>query len=144
MDKDSTVVLGNSSGLDPVLQMGVREQNERIILNCNCGSMGFCLPAGIGAHRASGRRVVVYTGDGWIQMNIQELATIKHNKLPIKIVILNNNGYGGVVATQKNFFGGRLSGCTESSGIGMPDFEKLAYAYGFDYYSINYLEDVEA
>lgn len=144
MDKDSTVVLGNSSGLDPVLQMGVREQNERIILNCNCGSMGYCLPAGIGAHRASGRRVVVYTGDGCIQMNIQELATIKHNKLPIKIVILNNNGYGGVVATQKNFFGGRLSGCTESSGIGMPDFEKLAYAYGFDYYRINNHEDVEA
>lgn len=143
MDKDSTVVLGNSSGLDPVLQMGVREQDERIILNCNCGSMGYCLPAGIGAHRASGRPVVVYTGDGCIQMNIQELATIMHNKLPIKIVILNNNGYGGVVATQKNFFGGRLSGCTESSGIGMPDFEKLAYAYGFDYYRINNHEDVE-
>lgn len=144
MDKNGIVVLGNSSGLDPALQIGVKEQGQRIILNCNCGSMGYCLPAAIGAHRASERPIVVYTGDGCIQMNIQELATIMYNKLPIKIVILNNNGYGGVVATQKNFFGGRLSGCTESSGIGMPNFEKIADAYGFDYYRISNHGDVEA
>lgn len=133
MDENGIVVLGNSSGLDPKLQMGVKKQGERIILNCNCGSMGYCLPAGIGAAVASGRRVIVYTGDGCIQMNIQELQTIIHNKLPIKIIILNNNGYGGVVATQNNFFEGRHCGCTEDSGISMPDFEKLAYAYGYQY-----------
>ncbi len=142
MGKENTIVLGNSSGLDPVLQMGIQEQGERIILNCNCGSMGYCLPAGIGAHMASGKPIVVYTGDGCIQMNIQELATIIHNKLPIKIVVLNNNGYGGVVATQNNFFGGRLSGCTEESGIGIPDFKKIAYAYGFDYYRIENHDEV--
>lgn len=142
MGKENTIVLGNSSGLDPVLQMGIQEQGERIILNCNCGSMGYCLPAGIGAHMASGKTIVVYTGDGCIQMNIQELATIIHNKLPIKIVVLNNNGYGGVVATQNNFFGGRLSGCTEESGIGIPDFKKIAYAYGFDYYRIENHDEV--
>lgn len=133
MDENGIIVLGNSSGLDPKLQLGVEKQGERIILNCNCGSMGYCLPAGIGAAAASGKRVIVYTGDGCIQMNIQELQTIIHNKLPIKIVILNNKGYGGVVATQNNFFEGRYCGCTEDSGISMPDFEKLAYAYGFDY-----------
>lgn len=133
MDENGIVVLGNSSGLDPKLQLGVEKQGERIILNCNCGSMGYCLPAGIGAAVASGKKVVVYTGDGCIQMNIQELQTIVHNRLPVKIVVLNNNGYGGVVATQDNFFDGTHFGCTEDSGISIPDFEKLAYAYGFQY-----------
>lgn len=136
MDENGIVVLGNSSGLDPMLQLGVKKQGERILLNCNCGSMGYCLPAGIGAATASGRRVIVYTGDGCIQMNIQELQTIVHNKLPIKIILLNNHGYGGVVATQNNFFEGRHCGCTEDSGISMPDFKKLAYAYGFSYVKI--------
>lgn len=143
MDKDSIVVLGNSSGLDPMLQLGAREQGARIILNCNCGSMGYCLPAGIGAAIASKRRVIVYTGDGCIQMNIQELETIIYNELPIKIIVLNNNGYGGVVATQNNFFEGRLSGCTEKSGIGIPSFERLAYAYGFDFCRIETHEHLE-
>lgn len=143
MDKDGIVVLGNSSGLDPKLQLGIQEQGERIILNCNCGSMGYCLPAGIGAAIASGKRVVVYTGDGCIQMNIQELQTIIYNKLPIKIIILNNYGYGGVVATQNNFCDGRLAGCTESSGISMPDFEKLAIAYGFGYVRISNHQDMK-
>lgn len=133
MGSDGIVVLGNSSGLDPKLQMGAHQQGERILLNCNCGSMGYCLPAGIGAAVASGKRVVVYTGDGCIQMNIQELQTIIHNRLPIKIIILNNDGYGGVVATQDNFFEGRHCGCTEDSGISIPNFEKLANAYGFSY-----------
>lgn len=133
MDENGIVVLGNSSGLDPKLQLGVEKQGERIILNCNCGSMGYCLPAGIGAAAASGKRVIVYTGDGCIQMNIQELQTIVHNKLPIKIIVLNNGGYGGVVATQNNFFAGSHHGCTEDSGISIPSFEKLAYAYGLKY-----------
>lgn len=143
MKEDGIVVLGNSSGLDPMLQMGLRKQGGRIILNCNCGSMGYCLPGGIGAAVASGKQVVVYTGDGCIQMNIQELQTIIHNKLPIKIVILNNGGYGGVVATQNNFFEGRLSGCTKDSGISMPDFEKLAWAYGYKYFRIATHSDAE-
>ena len=144
MEEDGIVVLGNSSGLDPMLQMGVRKQGGRIILNCNCGSMGYCLPGGIGAAVASGKQVVVYTGDGCIQMNIQELQTIIHNSPPIKIVILNNGGYGGVVATQNNFFEGRHSGCTKDSGISMPDFEKLAYAYGYKYFKIATHSDVES
>ncbi len=143
MDEHGIIALGNSSGLDPKLQYGIEKQGERVILNCNCGSMGYCLPAGIGAAAASGRRVVVYTGDGCMQMNIQELLTISHNKLPVKIIVLNNKGYGGVVATQTNFFDGHLCGCTEESGISMPDFEKLAYAYGFQYVRAENHEQVE-
>lgn len=144
MDERGIIVLGNSSGLDPKLQLGIRKQGERVILNCNCGSMGYCLPAGIGAAVASGRRVIVYTGDGCIQMNIQELQTIIHNRLPVKIIILNNEGYGGVVATQNNFCEGRHAGCTKESGISMPSFEKLAWAYGFEYFKINNHGDMKS
>lgn len=143
MGEDGIVVLGNSSGLDPKLQMGVQKQGSRIILNCNCGPMGYCLPAGIGAAVASGKRVLVYTGDGCMQMNIQELQTIAKHSFPIKILVLNNNGYGGVVATQDNFFEGRHFGCTPESGISMPDFERLAYAYGLGYFRIENNEQVD-
>lgn len=144
LDENGILVLGNSSGLDPKLQMGIRKQGERVILNCNCGSMGYCLPAGIGAAVAAGKKVVVYTGDGCIQMNIQELQTIIHNNLPIKIVILNNDGYGGVVSTQDNFCEGRHAGCTRDSGISMPDFAKLAEAYGFKYFKICNHDEVKS
>lgn len=143
MDENDIVVLGNSSGLDPKLQLGVNKLGERIIENCNCGSMGYCLPAGIGAAIASRKRVLVYTGDGCIQMNIQELQTIVHHKLPIKIIILNNKGYGGIVTTQNNFFEGRHFGCTEQTGVSMPSFEKLAYAYGLNYVRAENHEQVD-
>lgn len=144
LDSNGITILGNSSGLDPTRQLGIREQGGRIIHNANCGSMGCCLPMGIGAAVASGRRVVVYTGDGCIQMNLQELETIIYNKLPIKIIILNNEGYGGIVTTQKKFFGEKLSGCTKETGVGMPDFEKLAYAYGYTFFRIENHSQVDA
>ncbi len=137
LNADGVICIGNSSGLDPLLQMGVKENAQRIILNCNCGSMGYCLPAGIGAYIATKKPVIVYTGDGCIQMNLQELETISYHHMPIKIIVLNNGGYGGVVATQKNFFGDRLSGCTRESGLGMPDFERLAYAYRIEYFKLS-------
>lgn len=136
------ICLGNSSGLDPLLQMGIREMGQRIILNCNCGSMGYCLPAGIGAYTATKQSVLVYTGDGCIQMNLQELETIVYNNMDIKIIVLNNGGYGGVVSTQKHFFKGRICGANAESGIGMPDFEKLAMAYGLQYCRISNHKDV--
>lgn len=142
--QNGTTVIGNSSGLDPLLQIGVREKGIRTILNCNCGSMGYCLPAGIGACVASGKKTIVYTGDGCIQMNLQELETIVFNKLPIKIIVLNNSGYGGVVATQNNFFNGRHSGCTKESGIGIPSFERLAYAYEMTYFKASNNDEAEA
>lgn len=143
MNENTVTVLGNSSGISPTMQKGIKKQGGRIILNSNCGSMGYCLPAGIGAYKASNGPVNVITGDGSIQMNIQELETIIHNRMPIHIFILNNNGYAGVVATQKNFFGERVCGCDSKTGIGMPDFEKIANAYGFVYERISNHKDVD-
>ncbi len=98
--------------------------------------MGFDLPAAIGASLASNRApVICIAGDGSIQMNVQELQTIATQRLPIKIFLLNNLGYQSIKLTQQNFFSDNIVGCGTDSGLGFPDFEKLAQAYGLTYVS---------
>ena len=92
--------------------------------------MGYELPTAIGAAFArEGRRVICLAGDGSIQLNIQELQTIVHHHLPIKIFVLNNAGYLSIRSTQKNFFG-RMTGESAASGVSFPDYVKVAGAYG--------------
>ena len=92
--------------------------------------MGYWV-AGIGACMANNRkRTIVVTGDGSLQMNIQEFATIKHNNLPIKVFIFNNNGYLLIRHTQRNFMEGRLFGEGPETGVWCPDAVKVADAYG--------------
>ena len=98
--------------------------------------MGYGLPAAIGAAVASGRTVFSLDGDGSIQMNLQELQTIVCNRLPVKILVYNNGGYGSIVRTQRGFFDGRLTGCTKESGLDWPDFSKIASAFGIPYFAI--------
>ena len=133
---DSVIVLGNSSIAGHVLQMGIQKEEQRVINNMNCGSMGYDLPAAIGAAKALKREVTLITGDGSIMMNLQELMTIKHYNLPIKIFVCNNGGYRAIVRTQQNMFNGRFTGCTPDTGVEIPDFEKIAYAFGLPYAKI--------
>jgi acetolactate synthase I/II/III large subunit len=133
LPEDSITVVGNSCACDIVRQCGIKYERQRLWGNTNCGTMGYDLPAAIGAAAASKRTVICVTGDGSIQMNLQELQTIVHNKLPVKIFIHSNGGYFAIVQTHTNYFG-RLSGCTEESGLSIPDFEKLSYAYGIPYW----------
>lgn len=133
---DSVIVLGNSSIAGHVLQMGIQKEQQRVINNMNCGSMGYDLPAAIGAAKALKREVTLITGDGSIMMNLQELMTIKHYNLPIKIFVCNNGGYRAIVRTQQNMFNGRFTGCTPDTGVEIPDFEKIAYAFGLPYAKI--------
>ena len=93
--------------------------------------MGYGLPAAIGAcYDANDRNVVCLEGDGSIMMNIQELQTIVHNKLPLKLFVINNSGYSSIRQTQRNFFDGRMTGCGEDSGVSVPDFVKVGQAFG--------------
>jgi acetolactate synthase-1/2/3 large subunit len=93
--------------------------------------MGFGLPASIGVCLASGRRrTICVDGDGGLQLNIQELATIAHLQLPVKFFVLNNGGYAAIRSTQKSFFGGPNIGCDEATGLKIPDIRKVARAYG--------------
>ena len=92
--------------------------------------MGHDLPAAIGAAVArAGGRVICLAGDGSIQFNIQELQTIAHHRLPVKIFVLNNGGYLSIRSTQENFFQ-RLIGEGPGSGVSTPDFVRVACAYG--------------
>ena len=87
--------------------------------------------AGIGACIANKRRnTIVITGDGSLQMNIQEFATLKHNNLPVKVFVFNNNGYLLIRQTQRNFMDGRLFGEGPESGVWCPDSMRIADAYG--------------
>ena len=125
--------LGNSgSAIAPVYQMGTRKPGQRILVNTNCGAMGDDLPLAIGACVAACKKpITLITGDGSVHMNIQELQTIVHNKLPIKVIVYNNGGYRSIYQTHMNFFKGQIAGCTPESGLSLPDFEKIARKEGF-------------
>lgn len=142
LPEDSIVAVGNSVSSVCALQMGIEKERQRLFGNVNCGSMGWDLPAAVGASVASGKSVLCLTGDGSIQMNLQELQTVVTNALPVKLVIFNNDGYQAIVQSQSNFFH-RLSGCTKESGITMPSFEKISAAYGFPYIRVANNSDVK-
>lgn len=142
---EATVVTGNSSGSAMALHYGISKAGQRLFGNVNCGSMGWDLPAAIGAAIASGDDpVVCLTGDGSIQMNLQELQTVVRYKIPLKILIYSNGGYMGIVRTQTAFFEGRLTGCTPESGLDFPDFQAIAQAYKIPYTKIARAKDLDA
>jgi acetolactate synthase-1/2/3 large subunit len=128
--EDDVVICGNASSCIVPFQTMQLQKNQRLISNSGSASMGYDLPAAIGAAFARpGKRVVCIAGDGSIQMNIQELQTIVHHHLPVKIFVLNNSGYLSMRMTQSGFFG-RLTGESASSGTSLPDVVKVACAYG--------------
>lgn len=140
---DGTVVVGNSSGSAMALHHGIVKDGQRLFGNRGCGSMGWDLPAALGAAVAKQSVVICLTGDGSIQMNLQELQTVVLNKIPLKIFVYNNHGYMGIVRTQKNFFDGRLTGCTAESGLDCPEWEKIAYAYDIPFFRISSCEEID-
>lgn len=134
---DGIVVVGNSSGSAFALHHGIAKDGQRLFGNRNCGSMGWDLPAALGTAVAKKSMVVCLTGDGSIQMNLQELQTVVLNKIPLKIFIYNNKGYMGIVRTQKKYFDDRLTGCTAETGLDCPDWQKIAYAYDIPFIKIS-------
>lgn len=119
-------------------------KNNRFVMNCAISSMGYGLPAAIGAARAAAGMVVCIEGDGSIMMNLQELQTIVTNRLPIKIFLINNNGYHQIRQTQNNIFHNGLIGVGPESGdLGFPDFEKIALAFGMPYVRLDDNQDMK-
>lgn len=120
------------------------KQNQRYITSGAQADMGFTIPASIGVALASNsQNIIGITGDGSFQMNIQELQTIVNYNLPIKIFVLNNNGYLSIRNTMDKFFEGRYYGTDENSGISFPNLEKIAYAYGIPYNKLISNNDLE-
>lgn len=145
LSKDGTIfAFGNGVACVSSYQSFDVKPDQRVIVNSGYASMGYGLPSAMGACFASGKKeVVCVTGDGSIQLNIQELQTIVHHKLPIKIFILNNQGYISIRNTQKAFFNGYFVGANRESGLGLPDMVKVARAYGIEALTIRNHEELE-
>ena len=157
LKEEQVIVVGNGSACVVGGHACIIKQGQRFISNSAIASMGYDLPAAIGACMAvreggaqAGRMqgaesqdtelqdtssdIILITGDGSIQMNLQELQTIIHHRMPIKIFLINNGGYHSIRQTQKNFFGEPLVGIgVDSHDLSFPDMEKLAAAYGYPY-----------
>ena len=145
LDDDDQVVCGNGSACVIGFQAAVIKRNTRLFTNSGCAAMGYGFPAAIGACVArGGRRVICIDGDGSFQMNLQELQTVVYNRLNLKILYLNNNGYHSIRQTQQNLFKGRpLVGVCDGNGLSFPQAERLAYAYGIPFIRVACESDVQ-
>jgi acetolactate synthase-1/2/3 large subunit len=126
--EQSLVITGSSGLAVEVFYTAFRNRpGQRVFLTSGLGSMGYGLPAAIGACLGADRKpTVCVESDGSLMLNLQELATLKHLNLPLTLVIMNNNGYASIRNTQRNYFQGRYVGSGQSSGLWMPDFMRLA------------------
>ena len=132
--EEQIVITGNGSACVVSFQAADIKEGQRLWTNSGCATMGYDLPASIGAHKASGgKSIVCLAGDGSIMMNLQELQTIVGNQYPIKIFILNNSGYVSIFQTHRNFFNGVEVGGGPKSGVTFPSFEKLSAAFDLPY-----------
>ncbi|MDD6201942.1 MAG: thiamine pyrophosphate-binding protein [Lachnospiraceae bacterium] len=145
LPKDYITVVGNGSACVVGSHAYVIKEGQRFIINSGAASMGYDLPAAIGACIAGGKKeIVCISGDGSIQMNLQELQTIITNQLPIKIFVINNEGYHSIRQTQGNFFGEPFVGIgPDSHDLSFPSLEKLAWAYGYPYFSCDENEKLD-
>lgn len=128
------------------VSQGIRlvKESQRYIPSGAMATMGYSLPAAIGVSAASGdKRVLAVTGDGSLQQNIQELATLVQYGFPVKLFVLNNNGYLSIRASQANYFSGRLIGESPESGVGMPDTLRICEAYGIACARVSSLSDLD-
>ncbi len=137
LKEDQITVVGNGSACVAGGHAYIIKKGQRFISNSAVAAMGYDLPAAIGACMADhSQDIILLTGDGSIQMNIQELQTIIHHHMPIKIFLINNEGYHSIRQTQKNFFEEPLVGIgTDSGDLSFPSMGKLAWAYGYPYVS---------
>lgn len=132
------IICGNGAACVITFQAAKIKQGQRMFTNSGCAAMGYGLPAAVGvAVSDNNKRTVCIDGDGSVMMNIQELATVAHNKLDLKLFILNNNGYLSIRQTQRNLFQPPFIGIDSESGVGFPDFGKLADAFGIRYFKID-------
>ena len=128
---DDVIVCGNGSACVIPFQAGRIKKGQRMFANSGCASMGYDLPAALGAAVArGGRRVICLAGDGSLMMNVQELATVAGMRLPVLLFVLNNDGYSSIRQTQQSFFQGRLMGSDPSSGVYLPEFTTLGQGFG--------------
>ena len=142
--KQTPIVTSNGTAHVVTLQTYQLNKDQRLFTNVGCASMGYGLPASIGACMGNNKQdVICVEGDGSIMMNLQELETIKGYNLPIKIILINNDGYLSIKLSQEAFFNGAEFASSPSTGVTLPSFSKLADAFGLPYMSIKNNQEIE-
>lgn len=137
LDDDSVIVTSDGTA-HVVLHKTVKlRSNQQLFSNEGTAPMGYGLPAAIGAFYGCNKTIICIEGDGSIMMNLQELQTVIHHNMPIKIFILNNDGYLSIKLTQNSFFKGNLVGSEPSSGVTLPSFKNISNAFGIKYSCIS-------
>lgn len=130
LEDGDIIVSGDGTACVTIFQAAHIKPGQRLYTNSGCASMGYDLPGAIGAAYASGaKRIICLAGDGSVMQNLQELQTIVGMKLPVKLFILNNDGYHSIRQAQQNYFPDNIVGCGPDSGLSFPDFQRLAHGF---------------
>ncbi|MFA5997314.1 MAG: thiamine pyrophosphate-binding protein [Candidatus Paceibacterota bacterium] len=144
LEEGEIIMTGVGTSFTGTLQAFKIKKGQRLHSSVGCASMGYDLPSAIGAWFATGKkRIILITGDGSIMLNLQELQTISHYKIPVKIFLLNNNGYLAIKNTQNSFFNGNLAAVDPTSGVSFPPFSKVAETFGLGYIKMENQDEVE-
>ena len=145
LDENDVIVPESSGGAGEITYQALKVKKGQKIKNAaGLGSMGFGLPYALGACIANDKkRTILINGDGAFQLNIQELATIVQQNLPIKIFIWNNSGYASIMGTQRNFFEGNYVASNNESKLYLPDIVAVAEAYGLKTFKLNAISEIE-
>lgn len=144
LGENEIIVTGNGSACVTTFQGAFLKPGQRLWTNSGCATMGYDLPGAIGASMGvPGQRIICLAGDGSIMMNLQELQTIVGKGLPVKIFLMNNNGYVSIFQTHRNFFNGVEVGGGPKSGVSFPDFSKVAAAFDLPYRQAAKEEDLD-
>jgi acetolactate synthase-1/2/3 large subunit len=134
LNNKSIIIADDGGHLTWAIQAFKVKKGQKLFSAFGNSPMGYAFPASIGASIAKKKaKIICIDGDGSFQINIQELQTVVANKLPIKIIVLNNNGYGIIKQFQELYLGGRYEATTEKTGVTNPDFKKVSKAYGINY-----------
>ena len=142
MQRDIPVVSSNGCANVVGMQVFKLKPSQRFFINKATAPMGYGLPAAIGAYYGSKQTIFCIEGDGSLHMNIHELQVVAQNNLPIKIIFFNNDGYLSIKTTQRNFCDGFLSLTNAESGLTLPDYSKIAFAYNIKYSSARTIEEL--
>ena len=138
--EDHHIVTSDGTANVVTMQVLDLKKNQRLFTNTGCAPMGYGLPAAIGA--SVHNNIVLLDGDGSLHLNIQELQTMKHYDLPIKLILLNNDGYLSIKLTQNAFFNGNYVASEKTSGVSFPEFKKIVNAYDIPYFNIKQNKDI--
>lgn len=143
LSSNDVIVCGNATACIVPFQTSHIKKGQQLFSNSGSASMGYDLPAAIGAAIGDpSRRIICFAGDGSILMNLQELQTIRHYNLNIKIIVLDNNGYLSIKSTQQNFFGLAIGSAPEN-GVSFPDMEKVGNSFNIPSYSLEEFDFID-